>query len=68
MTTMTHKTSNKYTPYVLSSMDDIHQLEKLPESRRVAMRAVASVLPFRTNSYVTDELIDWDDIPGDPMF
>jgi KamA family protein len=66
--TMTLKTTNKYTPYVLSSIDDIQQLGKLPESRRVAMRAVASVLPFRTNSYVTDELIDWDEIPGDPMF
>jgi KamA family protein len=65
---MTESPANRYKPFVLSSMDGIPQLEKLPESRRTAMRAVATVLPFRTNRYVTDELIDWDDIPGDPMF
>jgi L-lysine 2,3-aminomutase len=32
------------------------------------MRAVAEVLPFRVNDYVLDELIDWDDLPGDPIF
>lgn len=26
------------------------------------------MLPFRTNNYVTDELIDWNDIPADPFF
>jgi KamA family protein len=49
-------------------MDDIPQLERLADSRRLAMRALAHVLPFRTNSYVIDELIDWDDIPADPIF
>ena len=32
------------------------------------MRAVASVLPFRTNNYVVDNLIDWNNIPDDPIF
>lgn len=32
------------------------------------MRAVAAVLPFRTNSYVVDELIDWMAVPDDPVF
>ncbi|MGA0102314.1 MAG: KamA family radical SAM protein [Steroidobacteraceae bacterium] len=49
-------------------MDRIRQLEGLSERRRLAMRAVAQVLPFRTNRYVTDELIDWDNIPDDPIF
>ncbi|MGA0840600.1 MAG: lysine 2,3-aminomutase, partial [Pseudomonadales bacterium] len=49
-------------------MDRIPQLEGLSERRRLAMRAVAHVLPFRTNRYVTDELIDWDNIPDDPIF
>ncbi|TDU05511.1 L-lysine 2,3-aminomutase [Streptomyces sp. 846.5] len=31
-------------------------------------RAVATVLPFRTNSYVVDELIDWDAAPDDPIY
>jgi L-lysine 2,3-aminomutase len=32
------------------------------------MQAVAHVLPFRTNTYVVDELIDWEDVPDDPIF
>jgi KamA family protein len=40
----------------------------LSEADRLAVRAVATVLPFRTNSYVLDELIDWDAAPYDPMY
>ena len=58
----------RYHPYVISNMDTIPQLEQLSESRRLAMRALAHVLPFRTNSYVVDELIDWSNIPADPIF
>jgi len=65
---MTQSTSRRYQPYVLSSMDDIPQLRRLSEARRTAMRALAHVLPFRTNSYVVDQLIDWGDIPDDPIF
>jgi KamA family protein len=32
------------------------------------MKVVASVLPFKTNDYVIDELINWDNVPNDPMF
>ncbi|KPJ79627.1 MAG: lysine 2,3-aminomutase [Gammaproteobacteria bacterium SG8_30] len=58
----------RYTPYTLGNMDAIPQLSRLSERRRLAMRAVAHVLPFRTNRYVVDELIDWDNVPDDPMF
>ncbi|MGA1676948.1 MAG: KamA family radical SAM protein [Pseudomonadales bacterium] len=58
----------RYEAFTLKTMDRIPQLEGLSERRRLAMRAVAHVLPFRTNRYVTDELIDWDNIPDDPIF
>lgn len=32
------------------------------------MKVVAKVLPFRVNQYVIDELIDWNNIPADPIF
>ena len=32
------------------------------------MQAVAQVLPFRVNQYVIDHLIDWRNVPHDPMF
>ncbi|UCF35649.1 MAG: lysine 2,3-aminomutase [Acidobacteriota bacterium] len=33
-----------------------------------AVRVVSQVLPFRTNTYVTRNLINWDRNSGDPMF
>lgn len=32
------------------------------------MQVVSTVLPFRTNPYVTEELIDWSRVPDDPIF
>src|SRR5210317_2217077 len=29
---------------------------------------VGRVLPFKTNNYVVDELIDWDNYENDPLF
>ena len=58
----------RYIPFTLANMDRIPQLDRLSERRRLAMRAVAHVLPFRSNRYVVDELIDWDNIPDDPIF
>jgi KamA family protein len=49
-------------------MAEIPQLQALPESERVAMSAVSAVLPFRVNQYVLDELINWSEVPDDPMF
>lgn len=47
---------------------NLPQLRRFSYDERLAMRAVASVLPFRANEYVVDELIDWDRAPDDPMF
>jgi KamA family protein len=54
--------------YTLRNLDKIPQLRALSEQQRFAIRVVASVLPFRVNQYVIDHLIDWDDVPDDPMF
>lgn len=32
------------------------------------MEVVGNVLPFKTNNYVIEQLIDWNNIPNDPMF
>ncbi len=32
------------------------------------MQIVAKVLPFRVNTYVIDNLIDWSNVPDDPLF
>ncbi|MFD0345581.1 hypothetical protein ACFQ0M_04790 [Kitasatospora aburaviensis] len=32
------------------------------------LRVVSSVLPFKVNQYVVDELVDWSAVPDDPIF
>ena len=54
--------------YTTRHLDSIPQVQRLPEAQRREMRAVAQVLPFRVNRYVIDELIDWDNVPHDPIF
>lgn len=43
-------------------------VQSLPEPVRDRMAAVASVMPFKVNGYVLDNLIDWDDPARDPIF
>jgi KamA family protein len=54
--------------YGKQHIDTLPELQKLPADFRLAMKVVAQVLPFRVNNYVVEELIDWDDVPNDPMF
>jgi len=44
------------------------QLGGLSREQLIALKAVSAVLPFRVSSYVLDHLIDWDDIPHDPIY
>ncbi len=41
---------------------------RIPAPYQEAIRVVAQVLPFRSNNYVMRELIDWSDLPADPLF
>jgi KamA family protein len=54
--------------YTLKQIDQIPQLAKLDSQTIWAMKVVASVLPFRVNEYVIKKLIDWNNIPNDPMY
>lgn len=49
-------------------LDAIPQIQTMSEARRFEMKVIASVLPFRVNEYVINELIDWSNIPHDPIF
>ncbi|WJW75474.1 lysine 2,3-aminomutase [Thiohalobacter sp. IOR34] len=59
---------DRFRVYTERQFDRIEPLQRLPEAQRFAMRVVANVFPFRVNQYVIDELIDWNDIPDDPIF
>jgi len=58
----------KYRPYQRRDIDGIPQLQALSPGQLLGMKAVSSVLPFRVNSYVVEELIDWDAVPDDPIY
>ena len=58
----------KYQPYTSHTLDKIPQISYLGADERHAVEVVSQVLPFRTNSFVLNNLIDWNNIPNDPMF
>lgn len=58
----------RFKVYTQRDLDKIEQLKMLPEETRFEMRVVSSVLPFRVNRYVVEELIDWARVPNDPIY
>ena len=54
--------------YGLRDLDNIPQLQVLSDDQIFAIKVVSSVLPFRVNNYVIEELIDWSKVPEDPIF
>ena len=54
--------------YTAKHLDRLITRARLSEADRLAVRAVATVLPFRTNDYVVERLIDWDSAPDDPIY
>lgn len=58
----------RFKVYTERHLDQIKQLKTLPDEMVFDMRVVANILPFRVNQYVIDKLIDWDNIPDDPIF
>ena len=59
---------NKYSAYNLKNYKDLPQISNLSPQDVEAIDVVGRVLPFKTNNYVVEELIDWNNIPNDPMF
>ena len=58
----------KYKAYNSRNFLEIPQLSNLNDDQKKAISVVSQVLPFKTNNYVVDELIDWDHFEDDPMF
>jgi L-lysine 2,3-aminomutase len=58
----------KYTVYSKKNLSDLLRIHPVPKECLDDIRAVAEVIPFRVNRYVLDELIDWEQVPEDPIF
>lgn len=58
----------RYQAFGAHNYRQLPQIARLSKEQRRAIDVVAQILPFRTNNYVVDELIDWSRVPDDPMF
>jgi KamA family protein len=58
----------RFRAYTAKHLDALIARAGLDASQRLAVQAVATVLPFRTNAYVVEQLIDWDAAPDDPIY
>ncbi len=58
----------KYKPYTRLTLRQAPQWGGLSAEQRQVIDIVARVLPFRVNAYVLDQLIDWGNVPDDPIY
>ncbi len=58
----------RFRAYGTRHLDELCRRAGLGPGERLAVRAVATVLPFRANAYVLDNLIDWSAAPDDPIY
>lgn len=58
-----------YKSYSLHNMHSIKHLDEYCSNEQLeAIKVVGNVLPFKTNNYVIEKLIKWDNSALDPMF
>lgn len=58
----------KYRPITRANFAKSDVFNRLDSDLRESIDVVSRVLPFRTNEYLVDHLIDWDRVPDDPIF
>ncbi len=57
-----------YKAYTLHNFRDIPEIQLLSDEQIFDIEVVGQIFPFKTNKYVVNELIDWDNVPDDPLF
>ena len=66
---MTPVTSlNTYRAFAQHNFRQIPQINNLTPEQIEDIEVVSHVLPFKANNYVVDQLIDWNNVPEDPIF
>lgn len=58
----------KYRSFAQHNYRQIPQISRLTDEQIEAIDVVSHVLPFKSNNYVVDELINWNNVPDDPIF
>ncbi len=62
------ETSERYEAITLKNWRSIPQVQALPSDLHRDIEVVARVLPFKSNRFVVDQLINWDNVPEDPIY
>ncbi len=60
--------SKQLKTYTLNNFREIPQMKGVSEELIRHIEVVGRVLPFKTNNYVVDDLIDWNQVDTDPIF
>lgn len=58
----------KMVVYTLRDLDNLVKLKDIDDTLIFEMKVASEVLPFRVNNYVIDQLINWNNVPNDPIF
>lgn len=58
----------KFKPYTRQTIRQAPQWNLLAPEQQEAVLVLSHVLPFRTNQYVLEQLIDWSNLPDDPIY
>ncbi|WP_229482882.1 KamA family radical SAM protein [Massilia horti] len=64
----TEATAPKFKPFTRQTITQARQWQWLAPELQEAVQVISHVLPFRTNQYVLDQLIDWSNVPDDPIY
>ncbi len=58
----------QYKAYTKSNFRSIPQLNTLSPEQQNDIEVVSHILPFKVNNFITEHLIDWTNVPEDPIF
>jgi L-lysine 2,3-aminomutase len=59
---------NKFKPLGIQALKQTPYWSRLGAELQEAAEVIGELLEFRTNTYVLERLINWDNVPNDPMF
>jgi len=58
----------KYCAYARHNLKKLPQYGRLSQEQIQSIKTVSEIFPFKTNNYVVNELIDWDNYLTDPLY
>lgn len=58
----------KFKSFTIKDLELIPQIKLLSEKQVEEIKVVSEIYPFKTNNYVLNNLIDWKNVPDDPIF